>query len=252
MKTFFILIVLWLSFAGYSLRENKKPFIANLEVTLRRDIMNHDGHEIDYLKLFCDALVMRDMSDSVKVVVFLDWLCDYLRYDRSWYIYKKNGGQQERDFNWEQAITDKKTVCAGYAQLLCAMCETQNIDCRYVSGYAFTLDNVKTNVSIRTAYLSEYFSLYFDRHAWCVITYKDGNSHLVDPTWIDNLENYEYYQTDPFRFIQSHYPDDSLYQLIYPPVTLNELISGNIKKIRKMHEVVKNINTQIFCTRNFK
>ena len=218
-------------------KENKEATLAYLEAKLRRSLINHDRHEEIYLQNFCDALVMDNMPDSAKVKVFTDWICEYLTYDKRLQTHMKRGYLPRRPINWQTAILDKMTVCAGYADLLRVMCETQGIDCKVVTGKAYSLGKVKRATSVMDSYTPGNFEMFFERHAWNLVTYESGRSYLVDPTWIDGEKSYYYFQTDPFEFLRDHLPDIPAYQLIEEPVTQEELCTLKMSKIRKMHEL---------------
>ena len=68
-------------------------------------------------------------------------------------------------------------------------------------------------------------------HAWSAV-YLDDSWWLLDSTWasghVDDNKNFvkeyndHYFMTDPKEFIYDHFPDDSAWQLINPPITMKD------------------------------
>lgn len=106
----------------------------------------------------------------------------------------------------------KKAVCEGYANLFKALCVGAGVKAEFIGGYARNEDEY-------TAY----------PHSWNA-AYINNEWKLFDPTWAAGGINTQtkkfnqrfdekYFMIAPQKLIQSHYPDDPMWQLLNVPVT---------------------------------
>lgn len=106
----------------------------------------------------------------------------------------------------------KKAVCEGYANLFKELCIDAGVKAEFIGGYA-------NNEDERIAH----------PHAWNT-AYINNEWKLFDPTWsagginsqtkkFNQRFDEKYFMIAPQKLIQSHYPDDPIWQLLNFPVT---------------------------------
>ena len=104
-----------------------------------------------------------------------------------------------------------KAVCTGYAQLFVQLCQLAGLDAQTVGGYG-----VVTTYD-RNAPGSGY------NHLWSAVAI-EGRWHLVEPSWstsarLDGSSDPNFFfLTDPHAFVHRHFPYDTAWQFLDPPV----------------------------------
>lgn len=168
-----------------------------------------------YIAPLVESLLKNVYDPFEKVKLLHDWIADNIRYDFEGYLSRNLG-----DNSWAGVLKNKKSVCAGYANLFDAMCGIAGIPCEVVSGFAkgYGYDPLG---SVRPS----------SNHAWNAVTIQ-GRKYLVDATWDSgyinafnqNVKSYstDYLFADPARIIYSHFPDDPRYQLLATPKTFED------------------------------
>ncbi len=170
------------------------------------------SHKVEDLALSLSAPCK---TEKERVRAFYVWIADNIRYDISTFQQRKEIDPEERQELQmpQQVIKRKKAICMGYTNLLNDLCKSVGIKTIFVSGMS---KNATGRVS-RTA------------HAWSLVL-ADGEWGLIDATWgsgnVDiEEEKYtemfkeEYFWTSPRVFIENHFPDDPLFQLLPTPLT---------------------------------
>ena len=137
-------------------------------------------------------------NDSGKVVRIYDWITKNIRYEkRSW----QNRVEGDTTL-WQEpytVIVRKKAVCIGYAKLFQAMCRVVNVESELVSGL------VKNNFG----------GLEREEHVWNAVKI-NGLWYLLDATWDEGRSEkfMQFFLIPPSVFIEKHYPDDPIWQLL--------------------------------------
>lgn len=104
-------------------------------------------------------------SDSLKVEKIYDWITSNIRYD-----FKAFWKGKPSATGPDEVLSRKKAVCEGYARLMVAMCQGQDIPAAMVSGYD------------RGLFTDPDEAFLFPDHAWVALRV-NGRWFLFDPTW---------------------------------------------------------------------
>ncbi|NXA07903.1 KY peptidase, partial [Sapayoa aenigma] len=170
------------------------------------------------------ALLKKARTDLEKVRVIWMWICHHIEYDIVGYHNKSQRSSDPKD-----VLQMGKSVCEGYAKLFEQMCSIAGIQCKQLSGhakgYGYKPGQTFTGDS---------------DHAWNAV-YLEGRWHLLDSTWgsgsVDDAfteftyrYNEFYFLTHPALFINSHFPDNSNWQLLKPTLTLKEFENNMLHK----------------------
>jgi transglutaminase-like putative cysteine protease len=140
-----------------------------------------------------------------------DWVADRVAYDAESYLAGRYGPQDA-----ESVFSSRKSVCAGYANLLQAIGRAAGLEVVYLSGDARTRGN----------------DLSGQGHAWNAARV-DGKWYLLDATWDSGFlagsrfkKRYstEYFLTPPRIFTLDHLPDDAKWQLLERPLSRGEFL----------------------------
>ncbi|CAC5411599.1 unnamed protein product [Mytilus coruscus] len=154
------------------------------------------------------------------------WICENISYDTNAYF---SGNLSSLDVSGEGVLTNKSSVCAGYANLFDSLCQALGITCKNISGYAkgyshkpgdIITFNQKTN------------------HAWNVV-HLNGVWRFIETTWgaghvdknqefIKKFNNF-FFLTSPENFIYDHFPyfnsnieESKQWQLLEKPISIEE------------------------------
>ncbi|NXM25684.1 KY peptidase, partial [Oxyruncus cristatus] len=162
------------------------------------------------------ALLKQARTDLEKVRAIWMWICHHIEYDVVGYHNKSQRSSEAKD-----VLQMGKSVCEGYAELFEKMCSIAGVQCKKLSGHAkghgYKIGQTFTGKS---------------DHAWNAV-YIEGRWHLLDSTWgsgsvDDSVTNFTYrynefyFLTHPALFINTHFPDNSNWQLLTPTLTLKE------------------------------
>ncbi|NXM74933.1 KY peptidase, partial [Serilophus lunatus] len=170
------------------------------------------------------ALLKQARTDLEKVRAIWMWICHNIEYDVEGFHNKDQLPTQP-----EYVLRMGKSICGGYAKLFEQMCSIAGIQCKklsgYSKGYGYKIGQTFTEDS---------------NHAWNAV-YLEGRWHLLDSTWgsgsVDDScteftyrYNEFYFLTHPALFINSHFPNNSNWQLLKPTVTLKEFENNMLHK----------------------
>ncbi len=145
-------------------------------------------------------------NETEKIRAIHRWVSDRITYDTVAYFSKKYPDQSA-----ENTLLTRKSVCAGYANLVHALAGAVGIESEVVSGIA--------RVSI--------FETNGGPHAWNAVKL-DGEWELLDSTWAagylkgreyEKLYNDFYFLPAPSALVNSHLPDDSVWQMLATPLS---------------------------------
>ncbi|MBQ9313673.1 MAG: hypothetical protein IJ220_01540 [Clostridia bacterium] len=117
-------------------------------------------------------------NDYEKLKFFYDWIVENTEYE-------SNSNSQDM----RSVFLQSSSVCAGYARAFQYLCQKNNMECTYVSGYTINHES----------------------HAWNLVKLSD-QYYWVDVTWGDpvyvgeksNEINYNYFLVDDEDFMQTH------------------------------------------------
>lgn len=147
-----------------------------------------DQELVDLSNMICKDAI----DDYDKVLRIHDWVCENIYYD---YDYFRTNTTETAPID---VLYSKKTICDGYAKLIQALVQAQNIPCRYILGdityTGWTLQNITHGLP----------------HAWNQ-AYIDNHWITIDATWdcLNSFENGEYQAGE----IRHTYFDISLFHI---------------------------------------
>ena len=104
-------------------------------------------------------------DDSLQVRAIYQWVCKHIKFD-----YKRLEKGKLPDPDVETTLRRGKAVCAGFAVLFKALCESQGIEAEMVVGYS------------KGGGYDPDFPLRLDQHAWNAV-YIHGSWYLLDISW---------------------------------------------------------------------
>jgi len=153
----------------------------------------------------------RPAKDEKEIVeIFFFWIALHIQFDDE----TIQSNVLNYDHNTKNTLLSKKAICQEFAELLCELCYAVDIECEIILG--------------RT---KDYFNYTGERlltpdHTWNAI--KVINKwELIDVTWGSSPGlNLRYLFLDPIDFIEDHFPEDSIWQLIDDPITLDEFYNS--------------------------
>ena len=146
-----------------------------LTESLAQDYARVDGYaqsvpfpEKQNIPALAKALSHDCKTEKETVRAFFIWIAENIQYDIKGAQNKEGAGLQERVARQtpRRVLQSKKGVCAGYSNLLVALCEAAGIQAFKVDGFTKDHDG---KVSPKG-------------HAWCLVR-TDGAWGLIDPTW---------------------------------------------------------------------
>ena len=108
-------------------------------------------------------------SDYQKVRTIYDYICSHVRYD---YVRRKNTHQHMNSTAYG-ALIQQTATCQGYCALLYRMLRETGIDCRIVTGTAYSAGRAEF-------------------HAWNIAKL-DGKYYNLDATWDSGREEYLFF-----------------------------------------------------------
>ena len=157
-------------------------------------------------------IVSKETDPVLRVKALHDYVADRIAYDAESYF---AGVYPPQDA--ETVFRTRKSVCAGYAQLLEALGKAAGVEIVYVFGDART----------QTSDLSG------QGHAWNGVKV-NGQWYLIDPTWDSGyvsrekgfIKNYrtEYLMPPPEVIGITHFPKDPAWQLRSNPINQGEFL----------------------------
>lgn len=195
------------------------------------------GKDVGNLYLLTNSLVKDLKTDVEKFRAIYKWVSDNIEndYDSNKIVDKKRakiGSDSLKFYEWNREfsqkvfrkiVSDKKTVCTGYAYLIKKMSELAGITCEIIDGYARSTDS---NIKKQT----------LPNHSWNAVKLND-KWYLCDATWSSgyyfiNLKkfifdfNNGYFLSNPNLFIKDHYPLNEKWALIDSKPNINTFLNG--------------------------
>ncbi|MBR6633203.1 MAG: S-layer homology domain-containing protein [Clostridia bacterium] len=124
----------------------------------------------DTVKMVTASVINKLETDYEKARAIHRWIASNVFYDKDYALHAKT----KTALTAEEVLTDRVTVCEGYANLAVAMLNSAGIPAMGVKGYALGVDTYSSwdeAVNIRKA-----------NHMW-VEAFIDGKWIIMDPTW---------------------------------------------------------------------
>ncbi len=158
-------------------------------------------------------------TPTETVYAFYVWVAHHISYDMKAFLAHQVANQQPY-----AVLASKTAVCQGYSNLMQVLCAQVGIDCRVVSGYSKGYGYVP----------GQQFAA--SDHAWNAVLL-NSSWHLLDVTWAARQSNRpdllparpfsrQYFLTEPAIFRQHHLPEDPLWQLCSPLLSLPAFEAG--------------------------
>lgn len=148
-------------------------------------------------------------TDKEKLRAVYTWVISNIRYDTDSMYYKKWGENTEEKMT--AILRRRKAVCENFAALFSHIALQCGIRAIIVNGYT------KQSGVVNWA-----------GHSWCAV-YTDNQWWLCDPTWDAGMkDNTNFFLVPPAKFIESHMPNDPLWQLLPYPVSHKSFRRGLI------------------------
>ncbi len=157
---------------------------------------------------------------------FYYWIGSNIQYDDKTFSKSINGELSIEEF-WkrqEESIVykNRKGVCAGYANLYKWFLDWADIETVVITGHIRDLRNHYVELETDDSF----------RHAWNAIKLND-RWILIDTTWgTSKEEEYSefYFDIKPEHSIITHFPEDSKWQLLKEPLTLEDFNKSQFVK----------------------
>ncbi|MCC5928946.1 MAG: hypothetical protein JJU28_06845 [Cyclobacteriaceae bacterium] len=169
------------------------------------------------------SLQLQGLSESKKVRSIFTWMSRHIIYDAQAAASLDIPSQQP-----EAVISRRTAVCEGYARLFNSLCEINQIESRMVVGFVKSRPGDVINAET-------------PNHAWNAVKV-NGRWFLVDVGWASQAlaqapeteKSYAlnmFYLVSPARLIQTHFPEDPMWQLLPEPVCFEDFSRGKVELI---------------------
>jgi len=167
--------------------------------------LNYSGQSINEL---AELLQQKATTEAEKHRIIYAWITQHISYDMAAFndaVYH----DQYPDVDAPKVLRDRTTICSGYSNLYYALAEAMNLKSAIIIGYA----------KGATPSMERFQDV---NHSWNAIEI-DDQWYLLDTTWgagsiIEGQFNPEYkpyyFATAPDEFINSHFPQDTGWQLL--------------------------------------
>ena len=163
------------------------------------------------------ALVEKQYSDTEKTRAIYMWIIRNIKWDNdSVNLYLKTGDIKDLKPNTPESVfKTRKGVCAGFAHLFKKLADLAGLKAVTIFGY----------YKGAAAYYQEKLGRGPD-HVWNAVKLGD-NWFTIDTAYGSLHRTFEYYYlADPAVFIRTHFPAESKFQFLTPPVTRETFEKG--------------------------
>lgn len=160
----------------------------------------------ELVRYLCPA----NYSDEEKARSIFRWIADRIVYDVEGLRQDKLPSQKPED-----VLRTRKAVCEGYARLFQALAEKADLQATFISGRSSFNDSLPFKLPDNVA-----------GHGWNAVLLK-GRWRLLDVTWaagsVDGSARFQksyddfWYLTSPEKFVFTHFPKDSRWQMLSDP-----------------------------------
>lgn len=162
--------------------------------------------------------------ESVRAIYV--WMTENIKYNHR-VIDNQNISIEQRlkKEKAEKVLKAKWAVCEGYSNLFHALCQEAGIASEVVTGIVKDQNGKIPAIG----------------HAWNVVRV-EGKWHPIDVTWgagglsgdnnkfVKNFKD-DYFLTEPSVFVQNHFPNDPLFQLLDTPYGLEDFKKNDLTQI---------------------
>lgn len=210
-----ILLILFISISGYSQIKNFQEIEKYVKGVPKSETLN-----VESLALYLKKNAKTKTEISARIYF---WIIENIEYD--WDTFLNN---KDIDVSPAATLTNRKSVCSGYANLFKAICDIAKIKSAVITGYA-------KGYGYKGEKLSD------TNHAWNAVKLYD-KWELIDVTWgrgsILNNEgelefwNTRYFLDDPNDFILEHFPADEVWQLLDNEISVETFFSAEMEEKR--------------------
>jgi hypothetical protein len=183
----------------------------------REKIDTWKASSLNHLSTLIEGLTLeRNVLDRLWIIYY--WLSQNIRYDIDADFHSHNRHQKAED-----VFRTGKSTCEGYASMFKTLCDSLQIPCEKISGYAkdysFKMDH----------------PIFSDaNHTWNAVQLNKKHWYLIDSAWgtgyIDGNHEYKkdlkshYFLTHPEHMIYNHLPEESQWQLLTKPITMDDYL----------------------------
>lgn len=148
------------------------------------------------------AYLTRDFPELLAARALYKWIADEVAYD--WDSYQNPKRRKPQD--GETVFRTRLGVCEGISRLFDSLLKLRSIHSFFLTG------SVKIHGRL-------------EDHAWSGARI-DGVYSLFDVTWGQGGHFEKYFLAEPRDMRRSHFPADSLWQLLNPPISFEEFKRG--------------------------
>ncbi|KAL2098752.1 hypothetical protein ACEWY4_005232 [Coilia grayii] len=144
------------------------------------------------------------------------WLCHNIVYDLEGYL-----GESPKLCSPDEVIKEGRGVCSGYSSVCLEMCREAGIECQEVSGYS---KGIGYQAAGGRGDESDHMwnSVWLGGQWWLLdACWGAGRVDMRTKTFIKNYDDF-YFLTEPSEFIDTHFPDQSEWQLLDTPISWEE------------------------------
>jgi transglutaminase-like putative cysteine protease len=186
------------------------PFYREKVDTWKASSLNH------LITLISELISEKKVLDRIWIIYY--WISQNIRYDIDADFNSHNRHQKA-----EEVFRTGKSTCEGYASIFKTLCDALLIPCEKIIGYAkdysFKIDRPN---------FSE------PNHTWNAVQFNNNHWYLIDSAWgtgyIDGNHEYKkdlklhYFLTHPEHMIYNHLPEESRWQLLAKPITMDDYL----------------------------
>jgi len=180
--------------------------------TIDSHALNASEADTSSVATLVSYLIRPEYNDIEKARAIYVWIAANISYDVPGYLNNNYGSSSSSD-----VLANKTAVCEGYSSLFEQLGKAAGLEVVTIGGWAKGLGYSVGEPIVGLA-----------NHAWNAVTV-DGKRYLIDSTWgagsvdanmqfVKKFSDY-YFFTPPEQFIYRHFPEDSTWQLLNPPVS---------------------------------
>lgn len=168
------------------------------------------------VSLISELTSEKNVIDRLWLIYY--WISQNIRYDIDADFISNNRHQKAED-----VFRTGKSTCEGYASTFKTLCDALLIPCEKISGYAKDY-----NFKIAQSKFSQ------TNHTWNAVQIHGKHWYLIDSAWgtgyIDGNHEYKkdlkghYFLTQPEHMIYNHLPEESRWQLLERPITMEDYL----------------------------
>jgi len=176
---------------------------------------------IDKLSEYFEHTTVDQQETARKIFLWIAWNIDYDQQAME--------NRQPLDYTPEAVLSDRKSLCLGFAELFKVLCQESGLNARTIQGFA------KGSGAEKDIEFQEH------NHAWNGIMINE-KWYLADVSWASTIRSQiekenklapgmanqyllQYFKPVPEHFILTHLPEDPFWQLTPRKVTIGEFQS---------------------------